>query len=707
MRPCLIATDVVTPTTLGQTSTDRAGCWRAPRLGIHSALAVVVVVMLVVGLAAVAPAATTAPTFATTTYPLLGNLQVVGDFNGDGSPDVAGAGTNFASVRLNNGAGALGAMVQYPAGGPAQDLATGDFTGDGRLDLVVTINDPQTGMSLLRGNGDGSFAGPVTSPNTTGFDSPAIVAADLNNDARLDVVIAHQIACYTAPCRVTSSMSVMLGNGDGTFQPSRDVDVGRGMSEIAVGDFNRDGVRDLAITGDQGAVYRLDGVGDGTFVQRPTMTVVVDTFFIPATDIDVADFNGDTIQDLVVAVPHNGSRTAIVVGNGDGTFRAPTILTEPDLLLPQMQTVADFNGDGFQDLALSLGDGTRGVMEIRNGNGDGTFQPRVLYLPPPPSSVGGIDIVAANLNGDSKSDIALLRGGAFPAFLVMLNTTAAAPPATPAAPTPVSPEPGATPPQPVKLDWTDVSAATSYRVQVDDSSTFSAPRVVDQTVTASELTTANLGARRHWWRVRGINSAGMAGPWSTVRSFTPQPAAPTTALSAVALSPAAVVGGWTSQGTVTLTSAAPSGGVVVTLSSSNTSVATVPPSVTVAAGATSASFTVTTASVATSTSVTISGSFGGVTRSATLTVNPPGTAATLTVTATGRGGERVTSSPAGINAAVGTSGAATFAVGTTVTLRATNERDVIWSGACSSGGNKVKTCTFTLNGSAAVTANVQ
>ncbi len=674
-------------------------------LGFRLALAIAL--LLTVGVVAVIRAATTAPTFATTSYPLLGNNHVAGDFNGDGSLDLAGAGNEFASVRLNNGAGALGAMVQYAAGGPAQDLAAGDFTGDGRLDLAVSINDPQTGMALLRGNGDGTFGTPVTSPNTSGFDSPAIVATDLNNDSRLDVVIAHQIACYTAPCRVTSLMSVLMGNGDGTFQPSRDIEVGRGMSEVAVGDFNRDGIRDLAIAGDQGAVYRLDGVGDGTFVQRATMIVVVDTFSIPATDIDVADFNGDGIQDLVVAVPHNGSRTAIVIGNGDGSFRAPTILTEPNLLIPQQQAVADFNGDGFQDLALSLGDGTSGVMEIRNGNGDGTFQPRVLYLPPPPNSVGGINILAANLNGDGRPDIALLRGGAFPAFLVMLNTTGSSPPPTPSAPTLVSPAQDATPAQPVALDWTDVSAAASYRVQADDSSDFSAPLVVDQILTASQLTAPILAARRHWWRVRAINSAGTAGPWSSVRRFTPQAVAQAPVLSALTLSPASLVGGGASQGAVMLTSAAPTGGAVVTLSSGNTSVATVPASVTVASGATSATFTVATTPVSASSSAVIGGSFGGATRSATLTVTPPGQSANLTVTATGRSGERVMSSPAGINVAVGTSGSAPFTVGTAITLSATNGRDVIWSGSCSSGGSKTRSCTFTLNGNAAVTANVQ
>ena len=465
----------------------------------------------------------------------------------------------------------------------------------------------------------------MTFPNTSGSGSPAVAAVDLNNDAKLDVVIAHDIACFTAPCVNTDLMSVMIGNGDGTFQPSREIPVGRGMSEIAVGDYNRDGFKDLAIGGTQGQVYRLDGLGDGTFVQRPTLIAVVDPSFIPVTDIDVADFNGDSIQDLVAAVPHNGSRTAILIGNGDGTFRTPLVLTDPGLKIPQQQAVADYNGDGFQDLALSLGDGNHGVMQIRNGNGDGTFQAPMQYLvPPPTSSLGGIFIASANLNGDTKPDIVLNIGGAFPSFAVLLNSTGAAPPPTPSAPTLLSPAQDATPAQPVAFDWTDVSAATSYRIQIDDSNNFSAPLVVDRVVTASQFTASTLNAgRQYWWRVRGINSAGTAGAWSSVRRFTAGAFTQAPSLAGIALNPASVVGGNTSQGTASLTSAAPSGGAVVTLSSSNTSAATVPASVTVPAGAFSATFTVSTASVTASTSPTITGAFGGVARSATLTVTPP------------------------------------------------------------------------------------
>src|SRR5215204_5739859 len=397
------------------------------------------------------------------------------------------------------------------------------------------------------------------------------------------------------------------------------------MAEIAVGDYDRDGFKDLALAGTQGQVYRLYGVGDGTFVQQPTLIAVVDQSFIPVTDIDAADFNGDSIQDLVAAVPHNGSRTAILIGNADGTFRAPLVLTDPGLRIPQQQAVGDYNGDGFQDLALSLGDGNQGVMQIRNGNGDGTFQAPVQYLvPPPTSSVGGIFIVSANFNGDTKPDIALNIGGAFPSFAVLLNATGDAPPPTPSSPTLLSPSQDATPAQPVTFDWTDVSAASTYRIQIDDSSNFSTPLIVDRTVTTSEFTAPTLAAKRHWWRVRGIDSAGTAGAWSTVRRFTPQPGAPAPTLSALSLSPTTVAGGNTAHGTATLTSAAPSGGAVVMVSTSNTSAATVPASVTVAAGATTASFRVGTSSVTASTAVAITGAYGGTTRSATLTVTPPG-----------------------------------------------------------------------------------
>jgi hypothetical protein len=387
---------------------------------------------------------------------------------------------------------------------------------------------------------------------------------------------------------------------------------------------------------------------------------------------------------------------------------------------------------------------------------------------------------------------------------------------TPAAPTLLAPGSGTSVSLPLTFDWNDVANATTYQIHVDDSSSFTTPRTIDSTVTASQLTTASgLTNRTYWWRVRGRNSAGTAGAWSSTRSFTVQGAASTPTLSTLSISPTSVTGGSANAaGTARLTAAAPSGGAVVTLSSNNTNAATVPSSVTIPAGSTSATFTITSRAVTTATSVTVSGVYGGVTRTGTLTVNVPGApatatlsslsisptsvtggsanaqgtatlsaaapsggtvvtlssnnsnaatvpasitiaagatsgtftvtsrtvttsasviisgasggvtrtgtltvnpaaggggtgTATLTVSATGRSGERVTSNPAGINVSVGSSGSAPFNTGTSITLTVSNGRDAIWSGACSSGGNKTKTCTLTLNANASVTANVQ
>ena len=194
-------------------------------------------------------------------------------------------------------------------------------------------------------------------------------------------------------------------------------------------------------------------------------------------------------------------------------------------------------------------------------------------------------------------------------------------------------------------------------------------------------------------------------------TVTPQTAPPSSVtLQSLALSPASVTGGAGTQGTLVLSGAAPAGGAAVSLTSSNPAVASVAAGATVAAGSTSGLFTVTTSAVTSATTVTISASYNGITRTADITVAPtppPAQTAMLTVTATGRSGERVTSTPAGINAATGASASASFAVGTSVTLSVTNGRSAVWSGACSSGGSKVKTCTFTLNGAASITANVQ
>jgi hypothetical protein len=194
-------------------------------------------------------------------------------------------------------------------------------------------------------------------------------------------------------------------------------------------------------------------------------------------------------------------------------------------------------------------------------------------------------------------------------------------PPTPAAPALRSPADQATGlPQPVTLDWNDVPNAVSYEIRVDDSSTMSSPYVANPTSTVSQTTLSGLPGRQLWWQVRARNAAGVLGPLSSTRSFTPQVATTTApSLSSVSLAPTSVVGGSSATGTVTLTAAAPAGGLAVALADDSAAV-TVPAGVTVAAGQTSATFTATTSTVTAQTTATITVTAGGASRTAGLTV---------------------------------------------------------------------------------------
>ena len=569
-------------------------------------------------------------TFSRTDYPILGNNHIVTDLNGDGIPDLAATGVNGVGVMLGTGNGTFSPRIDFSAGAQSQDLAAGDFNGDGRIDLAVSLISPEFSLALLTGNGNGTFNAPVTFDNTAAQDdSPAIVATDLDNDGRLDVVLAHALSCFVTPCVVARNITVMLGLGDGTFQAPFEIDVGTGMSRIAVGDFNSDGIKDLGIAGDQSQVYVLLGIGNGSFLKQPTITLTADTLGVDGTDIDVADLNGDTIPDLVVAIALNGSRTAILLGNNDGTFQPARIITEPRLRVPQYQAIADFNRDGFLDLALSLANGTEGLFEIRLGNGDGTFRAPVLYaVPPPLSSVGGGTIVTGDFNRDGRPDIGLPIIGANPGLVGLVNSTGSI--AVPAAYGSVT----ATPSTVVGGNSTEIrinlvsgavapSNGFSFSVSSSNSTVLQVPSNVFMTGGSSSVrfiatTRAVSSTQNINIRIRN-NQLGRRDLTVTV---TP-PAAPTPTpitLSAVTLESTSVVGGNSVQGTVRL-SAAATAATVVTLASSNAA-ATVPASVTVAAGASSANFTINTTTVSAAMSATISGTLNGITRSATLTINP-------------------------------------------------------------------------------------
>jgi hypothetical protein len=212
--------------------------------------------------------------------------------------------------------------------------------------------------------------------------------------------------------------------------------------------------------------------------------------------------------------------------------------------------------------------------------------------------------------------------------------------------------------------------------------------------------------------VATTTTATVTATWNGTGASAQVTLLPAVAPTAISLDPSSTVGlGGSSFATVSIATSQPTD-TMFQVASSNPAVASVPNGMMVPAGTTRGGFNIFTSSVSVDTAVTISVSGGGITKSAALLVRPSSSStttgtATLTLTATGRSGETVSSTPAGLKVPVGSTGSASFAAGTSITLSVSNSRDAVWSGACSSNGNKTKTCTFTINGNVVVTANVQ
>ena len=317
-----------------------------------------------------------------------GNVYSValGDVNGDGIPDlvVADNAFNGAGVMLGDGKGNFSQAVNYPAGQSPKSIALADFNGDGILDVVVS-NYP--GAAVLLGNGDGSFgtAKQFTIGTPPGSQGYAVAVADFNGDGKADFVVVLP----------NNTVVVMLGNGDGTFKsPATFVTSSTSSTQttiaVAIEDFNGDGKPDLVVTDAASyAVSVLLGNGDGTF----QAALSTNAGGAPQS-IAVGDFNGDGLQDVVVGF--NGE-VAVMLGNGTGGFLAPHAQTSP----PRIDAVAvgDFNGDGKMDVAA--GSGYNSSVTLLMGNGDGTLQPGTdvaTYLAP-------TQVVVADLNGDHKPDM--------------------------------------------------------------------------------------------------------------------------------------------------------------------------------------------------------------------------------------------------------------------------------------------------------------
>jgi hypothetical protein len=274
---------------------------------------------------------------------------------------------------------------------------TADFDGDGNLDLVVA-NLHSHAVSVLRGNGDGSFQGPLATDVGEWF-AHSVAVGDFNRDGKPDLVV-------TGPGQ--NVVVVLLGKGDGTFLSPVQYPVHADPRHAVVGDFNHDGRLDLAVATKDGGVDVLLGKGDGTFGTAVHHRVSTGVGFLA-----VADFNGDGQLDLAVG---NGSaaQVSVLLGHGDGTFGEPvTYGSKPDSGVFAV-AVGDFNGDGKPDLVTA---NAQGGVSILLGNGDGTFRDHVDYA----VDRGAQAVVVADFDGDGKLDVAFSHWNAREVTLLLGN----------------------------------------------------------------------------------------------------------------------------------------------------------------------------------------------------------------------------------------------------------------------------------------------
>jgi hypothetical protein len=279
----------------------------------------------------------------------------------------------------------------YPVGTNPRFVAIGDFNHDGKPDLAV-LNTGDATISILLGNGDGSFQPATTVGGDT--NSYVIVSADLNGDQRADLVITGD-----------SGVTVLLSHGDGTFEPPQHLDGGVSPGQVVVDDFNSDGKPDLAVTNTNGVGILL-GNGDGTFQSR--VDYGIGTGSSGGTAV-AGDFNGDHREDLAVG---NGAGIWILLGNGNGTFQTPVTAAG----FSHVRSAADFDGDGKLDLLFDDGVSVCGTwphlyvcggpVGMMLGNGDGTFKsPSILKA----NSIT-FSAFAADFDGDGNVDIAVVDG---------------------------------------------------------------------------------------------------------------------------------------------------------------------------------------------------------------------------------------------------------------------------------------------------------
>lgn len=265
-----------------------------------------------------------------------------GDFNGDGKPDFASADYDGTlGVWLNKGDGTFLPPAFYQVGAAPLSIAVADFNDDGIADVAVASRQGNyPGVGVFIGVGDGTFKPPVNylAPRR----QQALAIGDFNGDGNADIVSVDSDD-------IDQNVTILLGAGDGTFHTGATYGAAFPYS-VAVGDFNKDGRPDFVLVNEFASLTVFLGNGDGTFAQQPMLPVPLGSAALDS-GLSVGDFDGDGNPDIAYA--GDGSDISVFLGNGDGTFRGGTSF--PAGSSSQALVAAEFNGDGRTDLAVTNG----------------------------------------------------------------------------------------------------------------------------------------------------------------------------------------------------------------------------------------------------------------------------------------------------------------------------------------------------------------
>src|ERR1700733_575 len=334
--------------------------------------------------------------------------SVVADFNGDGFPDIATANASFGetstmSVFLGKGNGQFLPPVDYTTNTFTSGIVSGDFNQDGIPDIAA-MSQGSTGndgdVAVFLGNGDGTFRGPVD--NVLGTFPVSIAVGDFDGDGILDVATVAYFA---------NVADISLGNGDGTFKTPVAYRVGLGPYCIATGKLKKDGFLDLVVAnGDGNTMSVLLGRGDGTFRSQQVYPTGLQAEFVA-----IGDVNMDGKADILIA-NYGDPSVGVFLNNGNGTFQDQVSypVGGPDAGI----AIGDLDGDGIPDVAVSYYHPSK--VGVLHGIGNGSFGAPIEYAT---HQKQGYEVNLADLNGDGSPDI--VRADINASISVLLNQTSA------------------------------------------------------------------------------------------------------------------------------------------------------------------------------------------------------------------------------------------------------------------------------------------